>query len=216
MTNADRRGKRTTVLPLVRRAVSYELGMWRSLYRWIFRRPLASGPGAVAFRYAATVTPVFLAFIAVSAIEIPILHLLLPWRTAQRISLALGFYGLFWMVGLLASLRVHPHVVGDSGLRIRYGTTVDITIPWDAIGTIRTRSRPLPKGRSIHVDRTGSDPILYIGILKQTNIDVALRHSVTVPLPKGSTEPINELRFYVDDPSALVARARENLTAATR
>jgi hypothetical protein len=115
----------------------------------------------------------------------------------------------------LASLRVHPHVVGDSGLRIRYGTTVDITIPWDAIATIRTRSRPLPKGRSIHLDRTGSDPVLYIGILKQTNIDVALRHSVTVPLPKGS-EPINELRFYVDDPSALVARARENLPAATR
>jgi hypothetical protein len=125
-----------------------------------------------------------LAFIAVSAIEITILHLLLPWRTAQRISLALGFYGLFWMVGLLASLRVHPHVVGDSGLRIRYGTTVDITIPWDAIATIRTRSRPLPKGRSIHLDRTGSDPVLYIGILKQINIDVALRHSVTVPLPK--------------------------------
>jgi hypothetical protein len=29
------------------------------------------------------------------------------------------------MLGLLASIRVHPHVVGDSGLRIRSGFSIE-------------------------------------------------------------------------------------------
>ncbi len=57
--------------------------------------------------------------------------------------LALGAYGLFWMFGLLASLLIHPHVLSDAGLRIRYGITVDMAIPWEAIGEIRTEgARP--------------------------------------------------------------------------
>jgi len=211
VTITDRRTTRTAVPPFVRKAVLYELGMWRSLYRWILRRPVASGTGTEAFGYAAVVTPLFVAFIAVSAIEVPILHLLLPWETARLIGDALGFYGLFWMVGLLASIRVHPHVVSDSGLRVRYGFSVDFTIPWDAIATIQTRGRDLP-GRTAQIDRSGAGVVLQIGILKQTNVDVTLHHPTTVPLPKGS-ESITELRFYVDDPDALVARSRQNVTA---
>jgi hypothetical protein len=187
--------------------------MWRSLYRWILRRPPALDTGAEAFTYAAAVTPIIWAFIALSAIELAAVHLILPWETARLIADGLGAYGLFWMVGLLASLRVHPHIVGDSGLRIRHGTSVDITIPWDAIATIRTRTRSLPNSRTVQLDRTGSGLILHIGVSGQTNIDVALRQPLTVPVPRGSSEPVMQLRFYVDDPSALVARARENLTA---
>jgi len=187
--------------------------MWRSLYRWILRRPPALETGAEAFSYAAAVTPIIWAFIALSAIELPAVHLILPWETARRIADALGAYGLFWMVGFLASLRVHPHIVAHSGLRIRHGTSVDITIPWDAIATIRTRTRSLPNSRTVRLDRTGSGVILHIGVSGQTNIDVALRQPVMVPLPRRRSEPVTELRFYVDDPSALLARARENLTA---
>ena len=44
------------MLTLVRKAVSFELGMWRSLYRWILRRPPATG---TVFGYAGAVTPIF-------------------------------------------------------------------------------------------------------------------------------------------------------------
>lgn len=216
MTETDRKtgpfAALPAVLPLARRVVSYELSMWRSLYRWIFRRPVASGAGAQAFRYAATVTPLFIVFIAVSAIEIPILHLLLPWENVRRICDVLGVYGLLWMLGLLATMRVHPHVVSDSGLRIRHGATVDVTIPWDAIAAIRTRNRPATR-RAVQFERTESGLVAHIAILSQTNVDVTLRRPTTVPLPKGTGEPITGLHFYADDPSALVARARECLTA---
>lgn len=96
---------------------------------------------------------------------------MLPRETVRIIGVAVGFWGLTWMVGLLASLRVHPHVVSDSGLRIRYGTTVDI----------------------VQLDRAESRVVVQIGILSQTNVDVELRRPMAIPLPKGDGEPIHEV-----------------------
>lgn len=152
----------------------------------------------------------------VSAIEVPVAHLVLPWEFAQRISLVIGVYGLFWMVGLLASLHVHPHLVDDSGLRIRYGLNVDVRVPWEAVATIRTRRRSPPFSRTVQVEQGESGDILHIALSSQTSIDVTLRQPTTFSLPKGTSEPVTELRFYADDPDdpdALVARAREHLTA---
>jgi hypothetical protein len=213
VTDTARRTTPGTVLSLLRRAIAYELGMWRSLFRWILRRPLAPHPGAAVFGYAGMVTPIFVAFIALSAVELPILHLILPWETVRLVADALGFYGLFWMIGLLASLRVHPHVVGDRGLRIRYGTSVDVTIPWDAIAEIRHRYRS-PQGRTVRRERTDTGLILHVAIAHQTSVDVVFRQPTPIPLPRGAGEPVTELRFYADDPNALVARAREHLTRA--
>ncbi|HCT76506.1 MAG TPA: hypothetical protein DGT23_07940 [Micromonosporaceae bacterium] len=197
-------------LALVRRAIRFELGLWKSLYRLVFRRPRATGPNAQAFTYADILKPVLIGFIVVSVIEIPIAHMLLPWKTAQIISIILGAQGLFWMIGLTASLIVYPHVLSDSGLRVRYGAGIDFTIPWDAIETIRTRIRSLPKSRTIQYDENGA---LVIAVSSQTNIDILLRYPINVPLPKGPSEPISELRCYADDPNALLRRARQNLTA---
>jgi hypothetical protein len=201
------------MLRLAVKVIRYELGLWRSLYRWILRRPPA-GANAAAFGYASAVTPIYLAFIVVSAIEVPIVHLLLPWETVRLVADAIGVYGVLWMIGMLASVRVHPHVVGASGLRVRYGISVDVTIPWEAIATIRARNHSLPRSRAIQFERTESGLIAHIVLMSQTNVDVVLREPMTLPLPKGTGEPVRELRLCADDPAALVARAREHLAAA--
>lgn len=215
MTGTDQRTMWTAASSLLCKAVSYEVGMWCSLYRWMFRRPVASEAGAEAFGYATVLTPVLLVFIAVSAIEVPILHLLLPWETVRLTADLLGVWGLIWMFGLLAGLRVHPHVVSDSGLLIRYGITVDIAVPWDAVAAIRTRGRDLP-GRTVQFDRTGPGVVLGVGVMKQTNIDIVFDRAIPVPLSGGNRESITELRCYADDPDAFVARARDHLAAAER
>ncbi|MGH8895120.1 MAG: hypothetical protein ACRDWY_17735 [Actinomycetes bacterium] len=38
---------------------------------------------------------------------------------------------------------------------------------------------------------------------------------MTLPLKKAGREPVAEVRFFADDPRALVARAREQLTAGS-
>ena len=138
----------TAVIALARRAVAFELAQYSSLFRWISRRPDVPSD-AVAFAYIGAVAMLLWAFIAVSAIELVVLHLLLPWETVRVIADVLSLGGLVWMLGFMASFKVHPHLVGDSGLRVRHGAATDITVPWDAIATIGMRERSRDKSRAL-------------------------------------------------------------------
>jgi hypothetical protein len=150
-------------------------------------------------------------FIGLSAVELPILHLLLPWRTARIISLIVGAYGLFWMIGLLATLYTHPHLIGPSGLRIRKSTTLDLPIPWDAVSAVRLRRRSLPPGGQTQVEQRGDDRVLSLGAGSQTSVDVLLSRPLTVPVKKAGGEPVTQIRFHADDPEGLVAVAQTHL-----
>jgi hypothetical protein len=197
------------MMRVLRRAAQLEATMWRSLFRWVLRRPRTTEPGARTFGYSRTVAPVLFAFIAVSAVELPILHFLLPWPPVRFVADIISVYGLLWMFGLLASLRVNPHIVAASGLRLRGGGgSLDVTIPWEYVASVRATNRSLP-GKDTQVNGA----VLSIGVLKQTSVDVTFRQPTILELPKGDTEPVTELRFAADDPGALVAAAREHLPA---
>lgn len=191
----------------LRTATAYEAAMWRGLYRWVTRRPLRLAPGEVAFGHAGPVKPIFVVFIVLSALEIPILDLiishLVPWPAVRYVALAAGIYGLVWMLGLVGALLTSPHVVGEAGIRIRNGTSVDVTIPWEAVARVGHRYRALPSSRAVLVE----DGVLNLGTGSQTSVDVTLREPLTLPLRKAP-DPVNEVRFYADDPKALVALAR--------
>ncbi|MET7971369.1 hypothetical protein [Micromonospora sp. NPDC005305] len=202
------------VVRLARRAVAYEWGMWRSLARWVLRRPHPVAPGAETFAYVGVVQPILGVFIALSTIEIPVLDLILRhtvgWPTVRHVLIGLGVWGVLWMVGLLASLRIHPHVVDDTGLRIRNGISLDVLIPWTAVARVEGRYRSLPSSRGVQYDP--DDPaVLNLGAGSQTAVDVVLREPLSVRLPKGPSEPVREIRLYADDPKALVTRARRHL-----
>jgi hypothetical protein len=191
----------------MRRVLAYERGIWRSLYRWIARRPpVADGE---PFPYAGAVTPVLWAFIGVSAIEVPAVHFLLPWEPVRRVALVAGVYGLVWMVGMLAALRVHPHVVDDAGLRVRNGLSLDVLVPWERIVHVRYRLRALEGMRHVQVDGDDAHRALSVGVGSQTNVDVVLREPVVLPVRRTAGEPVAELRLYADDARRLVARLRQ-------
>lgn len=201
-------------------AVRYEIGMWRSLFRWLLRRPPTTEPGAEVFGYVGVVQPILIAFIVLSAVEIPIFDLILrhtlPWSSVRKVVLALGVWGLLWMIGLFASLRVHPHIAGAAGLRVRNGFAVDFLVPWAAIATVGARYRSLPSNRSVQTEHEESGAVLNIGAGRQTSVDLVLREPLRVGLPKGQSEPVREIRIYADDPAALVARVRQHLATPAR
>ncbi|NYF56737.1 hypothetical protein [Micromonospora purpureochromogenes] len=203
------------VLVLLRRAVTYEIGMWRSLYRWLMRRPLTVASGAETFSYLSVVKPILGVFIGLSAIEIPIFDLIIsrtvPWPWVRQLALGLGIWGLLWMIGLFASLRVHPHVLDRDGLRIRNGISLDVTLPWTAVATVAKSYRSLPSSRAVQVEQGDAGPILHLSTGSQTSVDVVLREPLSLALPKGPSAPVTEVRLYADDPDALVASARRHL-----
>ena len=195
----------------VRWLVRLEIGIWRSLFLWVTRRVPGLGPGARAFSYARQVSPIIGAFIFVSLVELPVVHLLLPWDAVRIAALVVSVWGLLWMVGLLASMKVYPHLIDDAGLRIRYGTTTDIRIPWEAVASIGARRRSVPTGRHVHLEH-GDDgaTVANVAVMKQTRVDVVLRRPTAIELP-DSTEQLTGVRFYADDARGFVATARERL-----
>lgn len=192
------------------RVLRYELVMWHSLDRWVFRRP---GPAGERFPYASVVTPVIIAFIVVSAIELPIAHLLVPWPVVRQVLLVVGIYGLLWMIGMLASYRVNPHSVDDDGLHIRTGGTVHVLVPWNAIGSVRMRRRSYEGSRSIRLLTDGPERTLAFAMGSQTTLDVVLSRPLPLLAFRGDPDPVGEVRLHADDERALAARLRAELEA---
>jgi hypothetical protein len=204
-----------SVLSLGRRAVLFELRLYRSLFRWVTRRPAIPGGDVQPFGYTKAVTPVMWLWIFASAAEMVVVHLLVPWPAVRIILLIVSAWGLIWMIGFLASLKVHPHLLGDATLRVRHGASVDITIPWDAIASVVGQRRDLPSSmRTVQLRETDTGTDLQVGVSGEVNVRVKLKHPLTVPTPKGA-ERITELSFLTDDPSALVTQARQHLTSAS-
>ena len=197
---------------LARWLVVLEIGIWRSLFLWVTRRVSGQGPGVEAFSYAKQLTPLIAVFIFVSAIELPVVHILLPWDTVRLVVDVLSVWGLLWMVGMLASVRVFPHLLDEAGLRIRYGTTVDIRVPWDAVAAVTSRRGSVATGKSVHVDDGADGTVASVPVMKLTRVEIELHHPTTLDLPDGPVEGVGALRCYADDPAAFVAAARERIS----
>jgi hypothetical protein len=148
-------------------------------------------------------------WIFASAAEVPLVHVLVPWDSVRIALLLIAVWGLVWMIGLLASLTVYPHLLTDANMRIRYGAGIDIAIPWEDVASITVDRRDLPSSiRALQPLETPVGTDLRIGVSGQVNVRAQLREPTTVPTPKGDQE-VGAVSFFADDPRSLVARARQ-------
>lgn len=194
---------------LARRAIRFEAGTWRSLARWLLRRPDVAR-GDQAFAYRGPVAALILAFFVLSLVEVVAVDLILPWGGAIRIALlVLGVWGTVLMLGIFAAVTVHPHVVGQSGLRVRYGFSLDVRIPWDAITGVHRVVRSYQGQGTAQLDGDA----LSVVISGQTSVKVNLAHPVSVTLPDGRTAEVTTVQFHADDAAGLVAAARAHLVS---
>lgn len=197
---------------LLRRAAAAEATMWRSLWLWARRRHRHLAPGEETFAYAGVAKPILGVFIGLSVVELPIFDLIVrhvvPWRPARWIVLTLGVWGLLWMIGFLASMTVHPHRTDGAGIRVRLSARIDVLVPWEDVEAVRKSYRSLPSSRSVQVEEEGERRVLSVVVASQTSVDVRLRRPTTFDLPAGPSEPVDEVRFYTDDPDGLVRRAQ--------
>ena len=194
----------------VRWLVRLEIGIWRSLFCLLTRRVPGKGPGAQAFSYAREVTPLIGAFIFVSLIELPVVHLLLPWDGVRLVVDVISVWGLLWMIGMLASMKVFPHLLDDAGIRVRYGADVDIRIPWEAVESVKAARRSVATRKTVASEPGEGGAIVTVAVLKQTRVDVVLRGPTAIELRDVPEQPV-ELRLYADDARAFVAAARARL-----
>ncbi|MFE2341086.1 hypothetical protein ACFXCR_16500, partial [Streptomyces sp. NPDC059431] len=201
---AARREALRGVVPLpVRRLLLHELRAGASLGRWALRRP-PHGVGAVdhAAPYTGPQTAMMYGLLFVSLIETVGLAVLIPWPAVHRLVLVLDVYGVLLVLAMHAACVTRPHVVHPDGtLRIRYGALFDLTVPPDAVASVRVERR-YPEGRLVSLSEDG---VLDLVVGSQTTVTVELARPLTFHRPLGARARARVIRFHADDPRALVA-----------
>ena len=187
-------------------ALLFELALYRSLARWVTRRPDVP-TGAVSMGYSRLVAPMLWLWIFGSAVEVIVIEVLLrhldqPWAEAVRLPLlVLGVWGVLWMLGMLASFRVRPHLRTQSEVVLRSGARTWVVVPLQAIESTRTVEHELPGViRSLHVD----DQLVLVGVGSRTNLELVL--SAPTPLSTSKSEvTATRVGLWVDEPRKVAA-----------
>jgi hypothetical protein len=193
-------------------AVRFEYGLYVALSRWVLRRPDIPS-GAKAWGYSRLVTPVMWLWIFASAVEMVAVHLITPWPLVRLILVLISLWGLVWMVGLLASYQVYPHLTTGTHLRVRLGRRADVAVAWGDIARVGVVDRDLESSiRTFQPLDTPGGTDLQIGVSARANVTVTLRHPIQVPVG-GETLTIAALTFLADEPRELVAATNRVLAA---
>lgn len=201
---------RRRVVYLGRRAVQMEIAVWRSIYRFCLRRPRVPA-GAVGFTYHQPVLPLLVGFLVASAIELVAVDLLvMQWPLVRIPLLALGIWGLLWMLGLLLGYLTRPHAVGPTGIRVRAGAEIDIAVPWGAVESVARVGQVSDASRPAKMADTAAGRVLSLWMQQATNLEVVLARPVRVRLPQG-TETVDVLRFHADEAEEFMSVVRQHI-----
>jgi hypothetical protein len=199
---------------LMREALLFELALYRSLARWVARRPDVPR-GAHSVGYARLVAPMLWLWIFGSAVEVVVVEVVLrhldqPWAEVVRLPLlVLGVWGVLWMLGMLASLRVRPHLLTESGLVLRSGARTWVAVPLHAVESTRAVEHELPGViRSLHVD----GPLVLIGAGSRTNLELVLAAPTRLSTSKGEVTA-TLVGVWVDEPRQVAALLRPRLAS---
>jgi hypothetical protein len=195
---------------LAKRATLIEVRGYQSIYRFLFRRPKVPA-GAEGFSYHKPILAIMIVFIVVSVVEVVVVDRIVNRWTYIRIPvLIISIWGLVWMLGLLFGMLVRPHAVGPDGIRVRYGSEVDIPIAWNDVDSVTSRKQAVQdKQPKVTIDHNGA-ATLHMRIQNETNIEVRLERPIPLKLPHG-TETVSTVRLYADDPKRFMDAVRSRI-----
>ncbi|WP_308289055.1 hypothetical protein [Microbacterium trichothecenolyticum] len=199
---------RAKLRAFARRAWIMELGVYQSIYRLVFRRPRVPA-GASAFRYHSPVLTLLVIFIVLSAVEIPIVDLIVHrWVWVRIPILVLGIWGVTWMLGLLFGYLTRPHAVGPEGIRVRQGAELDLDLPWDVVESVERSPQRVDKAPAVVDEPDGRT--FAARIANETNVLIRLEHPLDVRLPQGR-DRIEAVRLWTDDLDGFLSAVRTHI-----
>lgn len=189
-------------------ALLLELALYRSLARWILRRPDVPGD-ATAIGYAQLVAPMLWLWIFGSATEVVVVEMVLRsidtgWAHAFRLPLlVIGIWGVLWMLGMMAAYRVRPHLLSTDRLRVRNSARTWVDVPMEVVESARSAEHEVPGVvKSLHIE----DGLLLVGVSSRTNLELKLTGPVTLATSKGPAQAITRVGLWVDDPRDVVSQ----------
>lgn len=202
-------------LSLAKHGLSFEINIYKSLLRWLLRRPSIPA-GFEPVGYARLATPMMALWIFGSALELPLVHVLVPWHGLRIALLAIGVWGVLWMLGVLAGLTSYPHLLGADTLRIRNGAMHDIAIPWQAIAQVTNQDRSLPSSMWVlQPQETERGTHLNVAVSGRVNVHLTLRKPLAVGTTKGDMT-VTGVSLWVDEPREVATRISRHAESQAR
>ncbi|GAA1911989.1 hypothetical protein [Nocardioides hwasunensis] len=188
-----------------RDVLSHEVALYRQLGRWITRRPDVPSE-ATPVPYAQLAMPVVWLFVLGSAVEVVAVDLVLSrWLTFLRVPfLVVGIWGVVWMLGLMASYRMRPHLVTDDAIHVRHLAVTDIVVPLEVIDHVRVADVDESGVRAVRL----VDDRLLVLVSGRTNLQLSLRAGTTLATPLGEVSP-GSVGLWVDEPREVASLLRD-------
>lgn len=202
------------LLALAWEALLLELALYRSLARWLTRRPDVP-LGATPIGYSQLVGPMLGLWIFGSATEVVVVELVLRnleagWAQTIRLPLlVIGIWGVLWMLGMLAAYRVRPHLLTDDLLRIRNSARTWVIVPLDSVASLHTTEHELPGViKAMHHE----DGLLLVGVSSRTNLELKLTGPTVLATSKGEITA-DRIGLWVDEPRAVTGQLKTRISA---
>lgn len=191
--------------PLIRPALT-ELRAFHSLGLAARRRKVL-GPGAVPFGYSRGSSTFPLVLVGLSVGELVIVHVLVPWPWLRLALALLTVWGVLFILGFLASRRVHPHFIAQDRLHLRWGHETVLATPLDNIASA------VPHANHAHTQPAVAEDRLVLTQFQSTNVRLRFTEPVPAAAPvarKQRPEGFRaaEVELFVDDPEAFLAAVR--------
>jgi hypothetical protein len=199
-----------TALRAAGRLAVLEVRLYLALLRWCLRRkdvPATAEP----WPYAALSAPLLWLWIFGSAVEVVVLHVVIPWERVRLVVDVVSVWGLVWMLGTLAAYRIRPHLLLADELHVRNSVYHHVPVPLQAITSAAVRELELPSSlRSLVVAGDEQACHVSVGVSGRTNVLLTLQPGTPLRTA-GGTVAADTLRFWVDDPRSFVTRLKQRL-----
>ncbi|MEV4172029.1 hypothetical protein [Nonomuraea sp. NPDC049709] len=193
------------------RIVGFEFKGLAAIGMWIVRRRHGVPPGATVVTYAKEQTFMLSLMLFAMAVETVVVDLLLvafdvpAW--IRWTVLVADVYGLLFGVMLAAACVTRPHVITPGELRLRYAAYFDLRVPRELITAVRA-GRTYNESSMVAV----KDGRLTVAVSSQTNVTIELAEPITAIRPLGRRAEITSIRFFADQPDAVLAALRSELS----
>jgi hypothetical protein len=181
------------------RFLRLEAGLWRSLFLLVSGRTDGMRPGSTAVSYHRAATPIWAVALFLTAVEVPAVHLIVPWAPVRAALLLVGVWGVLLIAGMWASYRVRPYLVDADGIRLRMGPARDITVPWSQVSSVTPRTVSTWPGAGLGTAAVVDGHRLAYVVGGQTGVVLALTQPLAAPAG------ITEIHVGADDPAQLVS-----------
>ncbi|WP_119730993.1 hypothetical protein [Thermomonospora amylolytica] len=190
-----------------RRLMEFDAKGMASLALWVLRRRDGVPPGATAVPYSGAQTAIMAMWLFAMVVELVGLEIVLRALDApvalRTAILVIDAYSVLVVLAVIAACITRPHVVSPDELRLRYGAFFDLRIPRALITGVR-RVRNFDENGLITVD----GDVLALAVASQTTVVVELAEPITAVRPLGARVRVRTVRFYADDPGAVLAALR--------